>query len=145
MNIKNKIQLARTMFLTKYGSLSIYEIESERRFIIDHEQLKFDNKSGCKLIGNLEEPGGYWLDHDCFLIHDDLFDIIQSTHHDKISCGCLYQMNQMKTNLSVKQQRYVTTRSKIRRGLLPNNSPSIIFRERGIKFQLTVGKNHLMN
>ena len=54
-------------------------------------------------------------------------------------------MNQMKINLTVKQQRYITTRykmtrSKIRRGMLTNIQPSIIFRERGKK-QLTYRKN----
>ena len=39
----------------------------------------------------------------------------------------------MKTNLRVKQQRYTMTRSKIRRGLLPNIQPIVLFRERGKK------------
>ena len=42
-------------------------------------------------------------------------------------------MNRMKMNLRVKQHRYTMTRSKIRRGLLPNIQPSILFRERGKK------------
>ena len=47
------------------------------------------------------------LDQQYFFIHDDIFDRIQSTHQDKFSCGSLYQMNQMKMNLIMKQQRYV--------------------------------------
>ena len=52
-------------------------------------------------------------------------------------------MNPMKMNLRVNQQRYTMTRSKIRRGLLTNIQPSILFRERGKK-QLTIGGIHLM-
>ena len=61
----------------------------------------------------------------------------------EISCGGLYQMNQMKMNLIVNQQRYKMTGSKLRRGLQKNIQPSILFRERGKK-QLTVGRIHLM-
>ena len=50
----------------------------------------------------------------------------------------------MKINLRVKQQRYTMNRSKIKRGVLPNIQPSIIFIERG-KNQLTIGKNNFMN
>ena len=52
-------------------------------------------------------------------------------------------MNQIKIDLRVKQQRYTITISKIRIGVLPENQPSILLKERGKK-QLTVGTNHLM-
>ena len=55
----------------------------------------------------------------------------------------LYQMNPIKTNLRVKQQRYTMTMSKIRRRALPKNQPIILFRERG-KNQFTIGRIHLM-
>ena len=51
----------------------------------------------------------------------------------------------MKINLSVKQQRYVMTRSKIRRVILTRNQSIILLRERSRKFQLTIGGNDLMN
>ena len=51
----------------------------------------------------------------------------------EISCGGLYQMNQMKMNLRVKQHRYTMKRSKIRRVLITNIKTSILFRERGKK------------
>ena len=53
--------------------------------------------------------------------------------------GSLYQMNQMKMNLIVKQQIYTRTR----REVFPKNQPSILFRERGKK-HLTIGTKHLM-
>ena len=61
----------------------------------------------------------------------------------EISCGGLYQMNQMKMNIRVNQHRYTITISKIRGLVIPNIQPSILFRERGKK-QLTIGKKHLM-
>ena len=42
LNINNKTQLSCTMSLTKYSSLVLYYEYLEKRFIIDHEQLKFD-------------------------------------------------------------------------------------------------------
>ena len=47
-------------------------------------------------------------------------------------------MNRMKMSLRVKQQRYTMTGSKIRRGVLQNIQPIILFRERG-KNKLTIG------
>ena len=46
MHIKNKSQVSKTMFLEKYGSLSLYDEDLEKRFIIDHEQLEFDKTDG---------------------------------------------------------------------------------------------------
>ena len=53
-------------------------------------------------------------------------------------------MNPMKMNLTVKLHRNTMTRSKIRRGLLTNIQPSILFRERD-KNQLTIGRIYFMN
>ena len=58
--------------------------------------------------------------------------LIESNQLIKIEsfCGGLYQMNQMKMNLRVKQHRHTMTRSKIIRGLLTKIQPSILLRER---------------
>ena len=58
------------MFLAKYGSIDLYDIYLERRFIIDHEQLQFDRNTGWTLIGNTEEPDGSLLDHEYKNTHD---------------------------------------------------------------------------
>ena len=52
------------------------DIDMQKIFIIDHEQLQFDKNAGCTLIGNPEEPGSSLLDNEYFCIHGDLFDII---------------------------------------------------------------------
>ena len=80
MNIKNKIQLSCTTFLSKYGSLALYDEYLEKRFFIDLKQLKFDKNAVWNLIGIPEKPDGTLSDHKYFCIHDDIFDIIQSTH-----------------------------------------------------------------
>ena len=51
MNIKNKSQLSKAIFLAKYGSLAIYDKDLKRLFIIEHKQLKFDKTDGWTLIG----------------------------------------------------------------------------------------------
>ena len=71
------------MFLAKYGSLDIYDEDIEKLFIIDHKQLQFDTKYEWTLIGIPEKPDGTLVNHKYFCIHDYLFDIIQSTHHNK--------------------------------------------------------------
>ena len=71
----------------------------EKRLIIDHGQLQFDENYGWNLFGTCDKPDGTLSDHEYFFIHDDLFYRIQSTCQDKISCKSLYQMNQIKMNL----------------------------------------------
>ena len=66
LNIKNKSQLSRTMFLSKYGSMYLYDEDLEKRFIIDHEQLKFDRNYGWKLFGICNKPDGTLSDHETF-------------------------------------------------------------------------------
>ena len=61
----------------------------------------------------------------------------------KILCGGLYQLNQMKMILRVKQQICTSTRSKIRGVEISNIKSIIFFRERGKK-QLTMGEIYLM-
>ena len=68
------------MFIEKYGSLDLYDEDTGKIFIIDHEQLKFDKTDGLTLIGIPEKGDGSLSDHEYFCIHDDLFDRIQSTH-----------------------------------------------------------------
>ena len=84
MNINTKIQLSRTMFLEKCGCLDMYDEDLEKIFIIDHEQLQFDKTTGWTSFGICNKPEGILSDHETFFIHDDLFDIIKSTHQDKI-------------------------------------------------------------
>ena len=70
------------MFLEKYGSMSLYDEDLDKRCIIDHEQLQFDKNSGWTLIGIPEKPGITLLYNEFFWIHDDIFDRSQSTHQD---------------------------------------------------------------
>ena len=92
-HIKNKSQVSKTMLLAKYGSLDMYDEDLEKRLIIDHEQLEFDKTDGWTLIGIPEKEDGNFSDHEYFCIHDDLFDIIKSTHQDQIFCGSFHLMN----------------------------------------------------
>ena len=73
------------MFLAKYVSLALCDEDMDKIFIIDHEKLQFYKNSRWNLIGIPEKPDGTISDHDYFCIHDDLFDIIQSTNQDSNS------------------------------------------------------------
>ena len=99
LNIKNKSQLSCAVFVSKYGSLALYDEYMEKIFIIDHKQLHFDKNSGCNLSGSCDKHDGNYSDPETVCIHDDLFDRIKSTRQDKISCGGLYQMKKMRMNL----------------------------------------------
>ena len=50
LNINNKSQLSRTLFLKKCVSPTLYDEDTEKIFIIDQEQLQFDKYAGWKLI-----------------------------------------------------------------------------------------------
>ena len=49
-----------------------------------------------KFDWNTWETDGTLSDSEYFCNYGDLFDAIQSSHHDQILCGSLYQVNQMK-------------------------------------------------
>ena len=123
------------MFLAKYDNLALYDIDMGKISIIDHEQLPFDKNSGWALIGNPEEPDSSLLDHEYFSFMMTYCIEFNQLIRENNSCGNFYQINQMKMNKIVKQQRYMITRSKRRRGLLPKNHPSILFREIVRNFQ----------
>ena len=65
------------MFLEKYGSLDLYDEDLKKIFIIDHEQLNFDNTDGWNFIGIPEKEDGTFSDHEYFCVHDGIFDRIQ--------------------------------------------------------------------
>ena len=69
--------------MEKYGSLDIYEEDVKKIFIIDHEELQFNNNYVWNLIWITDEPNGLVSDHECYCIHKYVFDIIQSNHQDK--------------------------------------------------------------
>ena len=66
LNIKNKSQLSCTTFLAKYVSLTVYDEDTEKRFIIDHDKLQSDKNVGWNLIGIPEKPDGTLFDHEYF-------------------------------------------------------------------------------
>ena len=71
------------MFLAKYGSLDIYDEDTKKIFIINHEILEYNKTHGWTLIGIPEKEDGTFSDNEYFFIHDYLFDIIQSNHQDR--------------------------------------------------------------
>ena len=72
-------QRSHTCFLGKYGGLSLYDIDIERRYIIDYEDITFVKKYGYVLIVNPENPDGTSTDHEYIFFYSDLFGRILET------------------------------------------------------------------
>ena len=60
-----------TRFLAKYGGLSLYDIDTEKRYSIDEKEMHFVKGEGYALIGNPYFTYGSSTDHEYFFIHED--------------------------------------------------------------------------
>ena len=80
--MKKDDQKYLTCFLAKYGGLSLYDIDTEKRYSIDEKEMHFVKGEGYALIGNPDFPDGSSTDHEYFFIHEDLFDRILETEQD---------------------------------------------------------------
>ena len=76
------IKLPCTWFLAKYGGISLYDIDMEKRYSIDDKGINFVKGSRYALIGNKYHPYGTSTDHEYFCIHDDLFERILETEQN---------------------------------------------------------------
>ena len=133
------------MFLAKYDTLALYDIDMGKISIIDHEQLPFDKNSGWALIGNPEEPDSSLLDHEYFCILDYLFDIIQSTRQEKITMWKFISNEPNEDESPSEAIDICDYKIQKKNKTITKNHPSKHFRERGRRFQLTIGTSHLMN
>ena len=65
--------------MEKYGGISLHDINFEKRYSIDDENIQFVKGDGYALIGNPYNPDGTSTDHEYYFIIDDLFDITLET------------------------------------------------------------------
>ena len=73
------------LILGKYGVLSNYDIDFEKRYFIDDEDIHFLKGYEYDLIGNPDHPYGTSTDNKYFCIHDDLFGrILEADHNSDI-------------------------------------------------------------
>ena len=77
--MKKNDQITRTRFLAKYGGVSIYDIDSKKKYPIDDEEINFVKEYGHALIGKLDHTDETSTDNEYFFIHDDLFNRILET------------------------------------------------------------------
>ena len=75
-------QRSRTLFLAKYGGLSLYDIYTDKRYFIDDKEIHFVQGNVYALIGKPDHPDFSSTDHEYFCIHDNLFDRILETDQD---------------------------------------------------------------
>ena len=80
--MKKDDQRSCTRFLAKYGGLSLYDIDTEKRYSIHDKEICFVKGDGYALIGNPYQPDGSSTDHECFCIRNDFFDGILETEED---------------------------------------------------------------
>ena len=80
--MKKDDQIYRTRFWAKYGGLSLYDIDTEKRYSIDDKEMNFVKGEGYALIGNPDFLDGSSTDHEFFFIHEDLIDRILATDQD---------------------------------------------------------------
>ena len=80
--MKKYDQRTCTKLLENYGGLSLYDIDTEKRYSIADEEIHFVNRDGCALICNRDHTYGSSTDHEYFFIHDDFFDRMLETDQD---------------------------------------------------------------
>ena len=81
-SMKKDDQRSCTCFLAKYGGLSLYGIDMEKRYSVDDKYIRFVKWDGYASIGNPDNPDGSSTDHEYFFIHDYVFDRILETDQD---------------------------------------------------------------
>ena len=100
--MKKDDQRYRTRFLANYGGLSLYNIDTEKRYSIDEKKMNFVKGEGYALIGNPEFPDGSSTDHEYFCMHEDLFDRILATEKDSdITLNMIHRETSL-TSINVK-------------------------------------------
>ena len=64
--MKKNDQRYRTCFLSKYGGISLYNIDLNKIYIIDHKYILFLKKYRYDLIGNPDNPDRTSMYHEYF-------------------------------------------------------------------------------
>ena len=80
--MRKDYQIYWTRFLAKYGRLSLYDIDTEKRYSIDNKEIHFVKGDKSALNGNRYHLDGSSTDHKYFCIYDDLIDRILETDQD---------------------------------------------------------------
>ena len=70
LSMKKNDQITCTCFLAKFGGLSIYDINMDKRHSIDDKGIHFVKGDGYALTGNQDHPDGTSTHHEYFCIHD---------------------------------------------------------------------------
>ena len=103
--MKKDDQRYRTRFLAKYGGISLYDIDAEKRYSIDEKEMNFVKREVYALIGNPDFPDGSSTDHDYFCIHEDFFDRILAT--EQISDITLHMIHRETSLPSINVKRSI--------------------------------------
>ena len=116
ISMKKDDQRYRTRFLAKYGGLSLYDIDTEKRYSIDDKEMHFVKGEGYALIGNPDFPDGSSTDHEYFCIHEDLIDRILAIDQDSdISLNMIHRETSL-PSINVKRSSQRSEKSSMSEG-----------------------------
>ena len=109
--MKKNHQRPRTLFLEKYGGISLYDIDMEKRYSIDDKGIHFVNGDRYSLIGNPYHTNVTSTDHEYFFIRDDLFEIMLETNQN---FNIILKVIHKEPSLSSINENSTDSRSKMR-------------------------------
>ena len=111
MLMKKYDQRSRTLFLANYGGLSLYDIDTEKRYSIDDKDINFIKGDGYSLIGNLDHPYGSSTDHEYFCIHDNLFGRILENDQDSDTTLKVIHKETSLSSINVKRSNSISDKN----------------------------------
>ena len=109
--MKKDDRRSRTRFLAKYEGLSLYDIDAEKRYLIDDKEIHFVKRDGYSLIGNPDHPDGSSTDHEYICIQDDCFDRILETDQDSDITSKVIQKETSISSINVKKSNSISEKN----------------------------------
>ena len=109
--MKKDDQRSLSRFLANYRGLSLYDIDTEKRYSIDYKETNFVKGDGYALIGNPYHPDGTSTDHEYFFIHDDFFDRILETDQNSDNILKVIHKDPTFSSIYVKQTNSISEKN----------------------------------
>ena len=109
--MRKDYQIYWTRFLAKYGRLSLYDIDTEKRYSIDNKEIHFVKGDKSALNGNRDHLDGSSTDHEYFCIYDDLIDRILETDQDSDITLKVIQKETSLSSINFKRSNSISEKS----------------------------------
>ena len=119
--MKKYDQRSWTCFLADYGRLSLYDIDTEKRYSINDKEIYFVKGDGYALIGNPDYPDGSSTDHEYFCIPEDLFDRILETDQDSYITFKVIHKETSLSSINVKRYNSISEKNSMSEMVTPRH------------------------